>query len=85
MLVVASRMCETCLPGGLLQRVRREVRLVIGDVWGVRVRLMTMGRMSTSVPGQCCRMALARGVYLSRVSCAVWERLSYVQYFHSPI
>jgi hypothetical protein len=25
------------------------------------VRLMTMGSMSTSVPGQCCRMALARG------------------------
>jgi hypothetical protein len=48
------------------------------------VRLITMGRMSTFVPGQYCRMALARGEYLSRISCAVWERLWSVQYFHSP-
>jgi hypothetical protein len=31
------------------------------------------------------RMALARGVYLARMSWVVWERLWSVQYFHSPI
>jgi hypothetical protein len=31
------------------------------------------GRMSTSVPGQCWRMALARGVYSSRIMCAMWD------------
>jgi hypothetical protein len=31
------------------------------DECGVHVRLMTMGRMSTIVLGQCRRMALARG------------------------
>jgi hypothetical protein len=49
-----------------VRRVRREVRLVMVDECGVPVRLMTMGRMSTSVHGQCRRMAMARGVYLFR-------------------
>jgi hypothetical protein len=49
------------------------------------VRLITMERMSTFVPGHFCRMALATGVYLSRISCSVWEMLWSVQYFHSPI
>jgi hypothetical protein len=49
------------------------------------VRLMTMGSMSTSVSGHCCRMALTRGVDLLRIGCAVWEKLLSVQYFHSPI
>jgi hypothetical protein len=31
------------------------------DECGVPVRLMTIGRMSTSVHGQCWRMSLARG------------------------
>jgi hypothetical protein len=52
---------------------------------GVPVRLMTMGRMSTSLPGQWARMAFARGVDLARIRWAVWERLWFVQYFHSPI
>jgi hypothetical protein len=46
---------------GYVRRVRREVRLVIVEECGVPVRLMTMGRMSTTVHGQCWRMALARG------------------------
>ena len=31
--------------------MRREVRLVMVEECGVPVRLMTMGRMSTTVPG----------------------------------
>jgi hypothetical protein len=37
------------------------------------VRLMTMGSMSTSVPGQGCRMALARGVFIAKQLCSVGE------------
>jgi hypothetical protein len=44
-----------------MRRVRREVRLEMVDECGVHVWLMTMGRMSTNVPGMCRRMALARG------------------------
>jgi hypothetical protein len=44
-----------------MRRVRREVRLAMVDECGVPVRLMTMGRMSTSVPCLWWRMALARG------------------------
>jgi hypothetical protein len=66
-----------------VRRVRREIRLVMVDECGVPVRLMTMGRMSTSVPGHWLRMAFARGVYLARIMWAVWERLWSVQYFHS--
>jgi hypothetical protein len=55
------------------------------DECSVFVRLMTMGRMSTSVLGQWLRMAFARGVYLAQTEWAVWERLWYVHYFHSPI
>jgi hypothetical protein len=73
------------LSGGSVRRVRREVRLAMVDECGVPVRLMTMGRMSTSVPGQWLRMAFARGVYLARIKWAVWERLWSVQYFHFPI
>jgi hypothetical protein len=68
-----------------VRRVRREVRLVMVDECGVPVRLMTMGRMSTSVHGQWLRMAFARGVYLARIKWAVRERLWSVQYVHSPI
>jgi hypothetical protein len=35
-----------------VRRVRREVRLVMIEECGVPVRLMTMGSMSTNVPGQ---------------------------------
>jgi hypothetical protein len=73
------------LSGGSVRRVRREVRLAMVHECGVPVLLMTMGRMSTSVPGQWLRMAIARGVYLALIKWAVWERLWSVQYFHSPI
>jgi hypothetical protein len=82
---VSSRALEMSLSGGSVQRVSREVRLVMVDECGVPVRLMTMGRMSTSVLGQWLRMAFARGVYLARNNWVVWERLWSVQYFHSPI
>ena len=49
----------------------REVRLVMVEECGVPVRLMTMGRMSTTVPGQWFLMAFARGVYLARMRSAV--------------
>jgi hypothetical protein len=50
---VSRRALEMSLSGGSLRRVRREVRLVMVDECGVHVRLMTMGRMSTAVYGQC--------------------------------
>jgi hypothetical protein len=49
------------------------VRLVIVDVRGVHVRLMTMGSMSTSAPSQGCEMALARGVFIADHLCGVGE------------
>jgi hypothetical protein len=82
---VSSRALEMSLSGGSVRSVSREVRLTMVDECGVPVRLVTMGRMSTSVPGQWLRIAFARGVYLARISWAVWERLWSVQYFHSPI
>ena len=68
-----------------MRAVSREVRLVMVEECGVPVRLMTMGMMSTTVPGQWFLMAFARGVYLVRMRSAVCERLLSVQYFHSPI
>jgi hypothetical protein len=66
-----------------MRRVSIEVRLIMVDECGEPVRLMTMGRMSTSVPCQWLWMTFARGVYLARIKLVVWER--FVQYFHSPI
>jgi hypothetical protein len=68
MRVVSSGAFEMSLSRGPVRRVRREVRLVMVDECGAPVRLMTMGRMSTSVRGQCWRMALARRVYLARIN-----------------
>jgi hypothetical protein len=48
---VSSRTFDMSLSRGSVRRVRREVRLVMVDECGVPVRLMTTGRMSTSVPG----------------------------------
>jgi hypothetical protein len=64
---VSKRALEMSLSGGFVQAVSREVRLVMVEECGVHVRLMTMGRMSTTVPNQWLRMALARGVYLARM------------------
>jgi hypothetical protein len=50
-----------------VRAVSREVRLVMVKECGEPVRLMTMGRMYTIVPGQWLRMAFARGVYLARM------------------
>jgi hypothetical protein len=61
---VSRRALEMSLSRGDVLAVSREVRLVMVDECGVPVRLMTMGRMSTIVPGQWLRMAFARGVYL---------------------
>jgi hypothetical protein len=72
---VSSRALEMSLSGGSVRRVSREVGLVMVDECGVPVRLMTMGRMSTSVLGHWLRMAFARGVYLARINWDVWERL----------
>jgi hypothetical protein len=61
-----ARRLEACFGDEFVKRVSaegREVRLAMVDECGVPVRLMTMGRMSTSVPGQWLRMAFARGVY----------------------
>jgi hypothetical protein len=64
---VSSRVFDMSLSRGSVQRVRREVRLIVVDESGVPVRLMTMRRMSTSVPDQCWRMTMARGVYQARI------------------
>jgi hypothetical protein len=82
---VSSRALEMILSRGSVRRVSREVRLAMVVECGVPVRLMTMGRMSTTVRGQWLRMAFARGMYLALIDWAVWERLWSVQYFHSPI
>jgi hypothetical protein len=49
---VSSLVLEMSLSGGSVRSASREVRLVMVDVCGVSVRLMTMGRMSTSAHGQ---------------------------------
>jgi hypothetical protein len=66
---MSSRALEMSLSGAYVRSVSREVRLTMVDECGVPVRLMTMGRMSTSVHGKWLRMAFARGVYLARISC----------------
>jgi hypothetical protein len=64
---VSRRALEMSWSGGSVRAVSREVRLVMVGECGVPVRLITMGRMSTIVPGQWLRMAFARGVYLLRM------------------
>jgi hypothetical protein len=64
---VSRRALEMRLSGGSMRAVSREVRLVMVEECGEPVRLMTMGRMSTTVPGQWLRLAFARGVYLARM------------------
>jgi hypothetical protein len=54
-------------------------------VWGVHVRLIGNGVISTIVPGQCDRSAFARGVYFFMISWHVSVRLESVQYFYSII
>jgi hypothetical protein len=65
---VSRRALEMSLSGGSVRAVKREVRFVMVDECGVPVRLMTRGRMSTTVPGHWLPMAFARGVYLVRMS-----------------
>jgi pyrroloquinoline quinone (PQQ) biosynthesis protein C len=81
----SSRALEMSLSGGSVRRVSREVRLAMMDECDVPLRLMTIGVMSTAVPGLWLRMAFARGVYLARINKAGSERLWSVQYFHSLI
>jgi hypothetical protein len=64
---VSRRALEMTLSGGSIRAVSREVRLVMVEECGVHVRLITMGRMSTTVPRQWLRMAFARVVYLARM------------------
>jgi hypothetical protein len=61
---VSRRALEMILSGGFVRAVSREVMLVMVEC-GVPERLMTMGRMSTTVPGHWLRRAFARGVYLA--------------------
>jgi hypothetical protein len=49
------------LSGGSVLGFMSEVMLVLMRVWGVHVRLMTMGTMSPWVPRQCDRSAFVRG------------------------
>jgi hypothetical protein len=52
MQAVSRRVLGMSLSGGSVRSVRRKMRLVIVDMWGVPVRLMTMRGMSMSVTGQ---------------------------------
>jgi uncharacterized membrane protein (UPF0136 family) len=49
------------LYGSSVLRLIRVLMLVCVRKWGVPVRLITMGTMSTCVPRQCERSAFARG------------------------
>jgi hypothetical protein len=49
------------LPSGSVLGLIRVVMRVCLREWDVPVRLITMGTMSTCVPGQCERSAFARG------------------------
>jgi hypothetical protein len=49
---LSTRVLEMSLSGRYVRSVSREVRLAMMDKCGVPMRLMTMGRMSTSVPSQ---------------------------------
>jgi hypothetical protein len=64
---VSMHVLEMSLSRGSVRAVSREVRLVMLEECGVPVRLITMRRMSTNVPGQWLRMAVAWGVYLARM------------------
>jgi hypothetical protein len=75
------------MSGGSVLGFFRVVMIVCVRVWGVSLRLMSIGTMSTSVPGKCERSAFAKGVYFSMMRWWVSLKLSSVQYFHmhSPI
>jgi hypothetical protein len=53
------------LSSGSVPGLIKVVMLVCVREWGVPVRLITMGTMSTCVHGHCERNAFARGVYFS--------------------
>jgi hypothetical protein len=53
--------------GGSVLGLIRVVILVCVREWGAPVRLVTIGKMSICVPGQCERSAFARGVYFSMI------------------
>jgi hypothetical protein len=59
-LVSRVKVLEGLSSGSILGLIR-VVMLVCVREWGVPVRLITMGMMSTSVPCQCERNAFARG------------------------
>jgi hypothetical protein len=61
--------------GSVLGLIRVVMLLCVRE-WGVPVRLITMGKMSTYVHGQCERSAFARGLlYFSMVRWWVSLRL----------
>jgi hypothetical protein len=62
MRVVSKRNLNMILLKGSVRRMRSEVRHAIKDGCWVLVRLMAMGRMSTSMPDHWCRSGLACGV-----------------------
>jgi hypothetical protein len=57
-----------------------EVMLVWVRLWGVPVRLMTMGTMSIFVPCQCERRSFAMGVYFYMMRRWVSLKLMTVQH-----
>jgi hypothetical protein len=73
------------LSSGLVPGVNRVVMLECVMEWGVPVRLITMGTMSTCVPSYCEWISFARGVQFSMMRWWVSLRLSFMEYFHSPI
>jgi hypothetical protein len=73
------------LCGGLVFGLLSEEVMVWVRVWGVHVRLVTVGMMSICVPCKCERSAFAKGVYCVMLRWWLSLRLLSVQYYHSPI
>jgi hypothetical protein len=71
MRVVSRRVLDMSLSGGIVRSVMREVRFVMVIMWRGAGATYNDGRLSISVPGQSRRRALARGVFLCRISFAV--------------
>jgi hypothetical protein len=61
MRVVLRRDFIISLSGVSVDRMMSDVMLAIVDMYPLTVRLMTMGRTSTSVPGKWSRRALSSG------------------------
>jgi hypothetical protein len=83
--VVSRRDIQMTLSRGYLRSVRREVRMVMVDVWGVPVRIMTTGRTSTA-PSGCGERWLEGCIFHGHVArCEICYWMCTTLHFHSLI